>query len=70
MNKRIARKVLNQDGFHWGWYKRGALISLAPIHSELYFRACKRLHEKPYYDRTWLAKIQRWRKESKVTIRR
>ena len=68
MNKRIAKKVLNQDGFHWQWYARNGIISLAPIHSELYFKACARLHQKPYYDKQWLANIQKWRKERKVTI--
>lgn len=65
MKKRIARKILNTDGFHWKWYWRNRLWSLAPIHSALYYKACKTLHEKPYYDKEWLSKIQKWRKESK-----
>lgn len=67
MKKRIARKILNTDGFHWKWYWRNRLWSLAPIHSALYYKACRTLHEKPYYDKEWLSKIQKWRKEHENT---
>ncbi len=64
MKKRIAMKILNPESFHWQWYYRsGILWSLAPIHTKLYFKACRRLHQKPYYDREWLKNIQKWRKE-------
>lgn len=67
MKKRIAWKILNPDGFHWDWYKnRGGMWSLAPIHPALYYKVCKTVHLKPYYDKEWLSKIQKWRKESKV----
>jgi len=61
MKKRIANKILNIHGFHWHWYARNGLISLAPIHPNLYYKACKRLHQKPYYDREWLNNIKQWR---------
>jgi len=70
MNKRIAKKVLNENGPHYDWYYRNGLISLAPVHPELYFRACRRFHQKPYYDAKWLSDIQKWRKEHPVKTKR
>ena len=61
MNKRIARKILNPNSFHWQWYERNGLRSIAPIHPYLYYKACRTLHRKPYYDTEWLKNIQKWR---------
>ncbi len=63
MKKRIAMKILNPESFHWQWYYKNGIWSLAPIHTELYYKACKVLHKQLYYDREWLNNIQRWRKE-------
>ena len=59
MKKRIARKILNTNSFHWKLYKSrgGALFSLVPIHPNLYYKACRTLHIEPYYDPEWLKDI-------------
>ena len=64
MNKRQARKILNPNGFHWVWYKnRVGMWSLAPKNAPLYFKACRVLSIKPYYDSEWLKLIGQFRKE-------
>lgn len=62
MNRRIAKKILNPDGFHWSWYKnRVGMRSLAPVNAPLYFKACRTLGRKPYYDSAWLKLIGQFR---------
>lgn len=65
MNRRIAKKILNRDGFHWSWYRNDSgLWSLAPINARLYFKACKKLKiTQPYYDAEWLKLIDGFRKK-------
>ena len=64
MNRRIAKKILNFNSFHWSWYRNDSeLWSLAPINARLYFKACKKLKKKPYYDAEWLNLIAGFRKK-------
>ena len=67
MNSRIANKILNRNSFHWSWYSNDSgLLSLAPIHSKLYLRACRKLNRRPYYDKEWLELIEEFRKRNKI----
>lgn len=60
MKKRIARKIVDPYGIHWGWYKsRSAdLWQKAPLDYNRYRNACKSMHKKPYYDTEWYSMIK------------
>lgn len=69
MNKRIAKKILNSEGFHWSWYfNSNGIGSLAPKSTpngiRLYLKANKRLKRKPYSDKEWLLLIEKFRRKA------
>lgn len=64
MKKRIAKKILNQNSIHWDWYYNdNGLWSIYPKNPSRFFKACKRLHIKPYYDMEWLKLIKDFRRK-------
>ena len=58
MNRRIARKILNNMIIVFTPLGGGGIIShTVPKHFGLYHKACETLKEKPYYDKVWWASI-------------
>lgn len=69
MKKRIAKKILNSEGFYWSLYcNPNGIGSLAPKSTpngiRLYLKANKILKRKPYYDKEWLQLIEKFRRNS------